>query len=158
MISRFFFPALVLSVLFLPQQNALAQQAPVDIEANEMEIIDADKRAIFRGQVDATRNGDHIKSDEMIVDYSEVKQADGTSKSQVSRLDANGHVTITTGKQVITGNWAKLDVLTDKLEVGGDVKLVEGKTILRGPKLFVELKTKRIVMSGGRVKGSFVPK
>jgi lipopolysaccharide export system protein LptA len=76
----------------------------------------------------------------------------------VSRLDANGHVTITTGKQVITGNWAKLDVLTDKLEVGGDVKLVEGKTILRGPKLFVELKTKRIVMSGGRVKGSFVPK
>jgi lipopolysaccharide export system protein LptA len=108
--------------------------------------------------VDATRNGDHIKSDEMIVDYSEVKQADGTSKSQVSRLDANGHVTITTGKQVITGNWAKLDVLTDKLEVGGDVKLVEGKTILRGPKLFVELKTKRIVMSGGRVKGSFVPK
>ncbi len=158
MIRKILYPALALSVLLLSHQQAAAQQAPVDIEANEMEIIDADKRAIFRGSVDATRNGDHIKSDEMIVDYSDVKQEDGTSKSQVSKLDANGHVTITTDKQVITGDWAKLNVLTDNLEVGGDVKVVEGKTILRGPKLSVDLKTKKLVMSGGRVKGSFVPK
>ena len=158
MIYRTLFSALALSVPLLSAQLALAQQAPVDIEANEMEIVDADKRAIFRGDVDAVRSGDHIKSDEMVVDYSEVKQADGTSKSQVSKLDATGNVTILTNKQVITGDWAKLNILTDQLEVGGGVKVVEGKTVLRGPKLYVDLKTKKLIMSGGRVKGSFVPK
>ena len=93
MIREILYPALALSVLLLPPQQAAAQQAPVDIEANEMEIIDADKRAIFRGAVDATRNGDHIRSDEMIVDYSDVKQdlvADGTSRRSDSALGRCG--------------------------------------------------------------------
>ena len=94
----------------------------------------------------------------MTVFYSDVKQADGTSKSQVSKLDATGNVTITTKNQVITGEWAKMDVLANTLIVGGNVKLVEGKTTLQGEKLNVDLNTNRTLMTGGRVKGSFVPK
>lgn len=133
-------------------------QSPVDVEANEMEIIDADKQAIFRGQVDAARDDQHIKSDLMTVFYSDVKQPDGTSKSQVTKLDATGNVTIITKKQTITGEWAKMDVQANTLLVGGHVKLVEGKTTLQGEKLTVDLDTNRTLMTGGRVKGSFVPK
>ncbi len=158
MIRKLLFPAAVFIVLATPPHLARAQQGPVDIEANEMEIIDADKRAIFRGSVDAVRTDARIKSDTMVVDYADVKQPDGTSKSEVSNMDAKGNVTITTKTQVITGDWAKMDVKANTLEVGGNVKVVQGKTVLSGPKLNVDLNTNRTVMSGGRVKGSFVPK
>ncbi len=123
-----------------------------------MEILDADKKAIFRGTVVAVRGTDTIKSDEMVVDYADTKQADGTSKSEVSKLDATGHVTIVTKSQVITGTAAMMNIKANTLLVTGDVKVVQGKTVLRGQKLNVDLNLNKTVMSGGRVKGSFVPK
>jgi lipopolysaccharide export system protein LptA len=51
-----------------------------------------------------------------------------------------------------------MDILANSLLVGGKVKLVEGKTTLQGENLTVDLNTERTLMTGGRVKGSFVPK
>jgi lipopolysaccharide export system protein LptA len=149
--------AFVLGLMAVPLRAAEKVSLPVEVEANEMEIIDANKQAVFRGKVDAVRGDQHIRSDIMTVFYAEVKQPDGTSKSQASKLDATGNVIITTRKQTITGDWAKMDILANTLLVGGGVKLVEGKTSLRGEKLTVDLSTERTLMSGGRVKGSFVP-
>lgn len=158
MIRKLMVSAFVLALMALPLRGAEQVSTPVEVEANEMEIIDADKQAIFRGKVNAVRGSQNIRSDVMTVFYADVKQPDGTSKSQASKLDAKGNVTITTRKQVITGEWAKMDILANTLLVGGRVKLVEGKTTLQGEKLTVDLNTERTLMSGGRVKGSFVPK
>jgi lipopolysaccharide export system protein LptA len=136
---------------------AQAQEESVNIEAGEMEIIDADKRAIFRGDVVAKRSSETINAQEMTVEYIDVKQADGSSKSEVNTMDCTGGVTITTPTQVITGNRAIFKVRKDELVVTGNVKVVQGKTVLRGPELLANLKTKRTVMKGGRVKGTFVP-
>jgi len=158
MIRKLVVSAAILGLMAAPLQSAEKVRSPVEVEANEMEIIDANRQAIFRGQVDAVRDGERIRSDLMTVYYADVKQPDGTSKSEVSKLDATGNVTITTKKQTITGEWAKMDVLANTLVVGGRVKLVEGKTTLQGEKLTVDLDTDRTLMTGGRVKGSFVPK
>ena len=158
MIRKLMVSAFVLALMALPLRGAEKVSTPVEVEANEMEIIDADKQAIFRGKVNAVRGSQNIRSDVMTVFYADVKQPDGTSKSQASKLDAKGNVTITTRKQVITGEWAKMDILANTLLVGGRVKLIEGKTTLQGEKLTVDLNTERTLMSGGRVKGSFVPK
>jgi lipopolysaccharide export system protein LptA len=158
MIRKLMVSAFVLALMALPLRGAENVSTPVEVEANEMEIIDADKQAIFRGRVNAVRGSQNIRSDVMTVFYADVKQPDGTSKSQASKLDAKGNVTITTRKQVITGEWAKMDILANTLLVGGRVKLIEGKTTLQGEKLTVDLNTERTLMSGGRVKGSFVPK
>ena len=157
MIRKLMVSAFVLGLMAVPLRAAEKVSLPVEVEANEMEIIDANKQAVFRGKVDAVRGDQHIRSDIMTVFYAEVKQPDGTSKSQASKLDATGNVIITTRKQTITGDWAKMDILANTLLVGGGVKLVEGKTSLRGEKLTVDLSTERTLMSGGRVKGSFVP-
>jgi lipopolysaccharide export system protein LptA len=87
-----------------------------------------------------------------------VKQPDGSTKTDATDLDAKGNVTITTPKEVITGDWAKFNPQTNKLVVGGKVKLVQGATVLTGNKLDADLDTDRMQMSGGRVKGSFLPK
>lgn len=131
---------------------------PIDIVSNEMEILDKEKKAIFRGAVDATKGTTNIKSDTLTVTYADVKQPDGTTKTDATDVDAQGNVTITTPKEVITGDWAKYNPQTEKLTVGGTVKLVQGTTVLEGNELLADLKTSRTQMKGDRVKGSFLPK
>lgn len=135
-----------------------AAPTPVDIVSNEMEILDKEKKAIFRGAVDATKGTTNLKSDELTVTYADVKQPDGTTKTDATDLDAKGNVIITTPKEKITGDWAKYDPQAEKLVVGGNVKLVQGTTVLIGQELHSDLKTNRTQMTGGRVKGSFLPK
>ena len=130
----------------------------VEIEAAEMEILETDKRAIFRGDVIAKRPGDTIRCAEMVVDYVDVKQSDGSSNTEVDSLDCKAAVTINTATQVITGDLARFALRKDLLTVTGNVKVVQGKTVIRGPRLTVDLKSKRTKMEGGRVKGTFVPK
>lgn len=127
------------------------------IDADSMEVIEAENRTIFRGNVVATRPTDKIVGDEMIVTTAQLKQSDGSVKTVTNFLDAKGHVTITTATQTITGDWAKFYIQEDKLEVGGNVRVVQGKTTVRGAKLVVNLKSNRMKLSGGRVRGSFVP-
>ena len=148
----------VATLLALPLGYAPAHAAgTVDIEADSMEIIDADHKTIFRGNVVAKRPTDTIQADEMVVSSSDEKQADGSNKSITSFVDAKGNVTIKARDAVITGDTAKFDVRHDQLVVGGDVKVVQGQTLLRGKVLNVDMKTFHLQMSGGRVNGTFVP-
>jgi lipopolysaccharide export system protein LptA len=149
-----FVTVLVLLFAFIRPATAASN---VDVEANEMEIIDAQHQTIFRGNVVAKRPTDQIHSDEMVVTNVDAKQTDGTMKSVTDFIDAKGNVTITTKTQTITGQWAKFYVQRDKLEVGGNVRVVQGDSSVKGEKLVLDLKTNHLQMSGGRVKGSFVP-
>ena len=130
---------------------------PVDIEADKMEIQDKENKAIFTGNVHAKRPDVTLDCDLLVVDFVDTKQADGTSKTEVANLDATGNVVIVTERQKITGEHATMDPRTDILVVTGNVVLTQGKTVLRGPKLNANLKTNKMDMTGGRVKGSFVP-
>jgi lipopolysaccharide export system protein LptA len=164
----------------------------VDIEADTMEILDEQKKAIFKGNVNAVRADVTLKCDTLVVTYTETTTTPGAQaakqnsdaepakqdggaqaaatdggsgtvdtsggkKTEVTFLDADGHVVIITDKQTVTGTTAHMDVKANKLWVKGGVKVVQGKTIMNGQQLFVDLKTNKSEMTGGRVKGSFVP-
>jgi lipopolysaccharide export system protein LptA len=129
----------------------------VDVEADSMEVLEAEKKAVFTGNVRAQRTGTRLDSDRMVVNYAEVVAADGSKRTDVTLIDAKGNVQITTARQVITGDHAILDVAGDLLTVVGNVVVREGDTVVRGAKLTADLKAKTSSMTGGRVKGSFVP-
>jgi lipopolysaccharide export system protein LptA len=149
----------------------------VDIEADSMEILDQQKKAIFKGNVNAKRGNVTLKCDSLVVTYTETattaKQQTGTQtatdggtqgtdqdggkKTEVTFLDAEGNVVIVTDKQTVTGKTAHMDIKANKLWVKGGAKVVQGKTIMNGQQLFVDLNTNKSEMTGGRVKGSFVP-
>lgn len=152
---------LMLSLLVaLAAPAARAQTAPgkeVTIEADQMEIVEKEHRAVFTGKVDAKRGDVRLTADKLVVLYEDVKQPDGTTKNDVSKLDATGNVTIVTSTQRITGQEARMDVKANKLVVTGGVQVVQGQTTLKGETLNVDLNTDKSQMSGGRVKGSFVP-
>ena len=150
----------VSALALIPQARAqtAVSAGAVDIEASEMEILETDKRAIFRGDVVAKRPTDTIRCAEMVVYYVDVKQPDGSSNTEVDKLDCKSAVTITTTTQTITGDLAVFQLRQNLLDVTGDVKVVQGKTVIRGPHLTVDLKSKRTKMTGGRIKGRFIPK
>lgn len=129
----------------------------VDIEADTMEILDEQKKAIFKGNVNAKRGDVTLKTDTLVVTYAETTDAKGEKKTEVTMLDADGNVVIVTNKQTVTGKTAQMDVKGNKLWVKGGAKVVQGKTVMNGEQLFVDLKTNKSEMTGGRVKGSFVP-
>ena len=153
--------AAAVTFLAVAAASAAAQTAtpasPVNIEADQMEILDAEKTAVFRGSVVAVRGDVTLKSDELKVIYAEVKQQDGSTKTDATDLDAKGAVSIITKRETITGDWAKFDPQENQLVVGGNVRLVQGATVLSGRELRADLDTDKVEMTGGRVKGSFLP-
>lgn len=148
----------IASALLLMGATQIVRAADnVQVDADSMEVVDTDHKTIFRGNVIATRPTDQIASAVMIVTTDDVKQPDGSTKSVTTFIDATGGVVITTSTQKITGDWAKFYVQEDRLEVGGGVKVVQGKNTVKGVKLSINLKTNHMQVSGGRVHGSFVP-
>jgi lipopolysaccharide export system protein LptA len=146
------------------QTPAKAPALPVNVEADQMEVRSAENIAIFTGKVDAKRGDTHMVSDRMTVHYAKRDAAatadpaaSGLSGSEVTLIEAEGQVRIETPGQVVTGNSATLDVLTDMLTVTGAVTVTQGKSVIKGTRLVSDLKKKTSQMAGGRVSGSFVP-
>jgi lipopolysaccharide export system protein LptA len=141
--------------------TALAQSArqprEVNIEADRMEVMDQQKRAIFIGNVDAHRGDIVFKTDKLIADYAETTRESGEKDTEVTFLEAAGNVVIETTQQRITGTWAKMDVKSNQVTVGGNVVVTQGSTVLHGQQLFVDLDKNTSEMTGGRVRGRFVP-
>ncbi len=134
------------------------KKQPVDIESDKMEIIDKKNKAVFVGAVKAVRGDTTLNSDKLVVDFIKEKNKQGKEKTVVTFLYATGNVVIITKKQRITGQWARMNVRKNTAVVGGNVVVHQGATIVKGKKLNINLKTNRSEMTGGRVKGSFVPK
>jgi lipopolysaccharide export system protein LptA len=128
----------------------------VDITADKMELQQDKKRAIFTGNVDAVRGNVRLKSQSLVIDYDEVKKGD-TSERQFKTLQADGKVVVTSKGQVINSDWAKMDIGANKIVMGGNVVVTQGATVLRGTQLNIDLNTGQSQLSGGRVRGRFVP-
>jgi len=131
----------------------------VDIESDTMEIFDKEKKAVFKGKVKAVRGKVTLNCETLNVTYTEEPdpKAQGEKKTEVTFLDADTNVVIVSGSQTVTGKTAHMDVKANKLWVKGSAKVVQGQTVMNGEQLFVDLNTNKSEMTGGRVKGSFVP-
>jgi lipopolysaccharide export system protein LptA len=142
-------------------QDATAPPKETNVEADEMEVIDAENKTIFRGNVVALRDTTTIKSDELVINNVDVKQPDGTTKSEVDVMHAKGHVFIKTESETITSEFADIHDRENTLEAWGKVKLLQDNNVVKGERLNVNMTTKHTVMKStgkGRVSGSFVPK
>lgn len=135
------------------QEASRPSDMGVDITAQTMTIDQNAKQVTFVGNVDATRGRVRLLSDRLIVDYEE---AEGGGR-RAKHLDARGNVRIITGDQTINSDWARLDVGTDTATMGGGVTVTQGSTVLQGNQLAIDLATGRSEMSGGGVRGRFVP-
>jgi len=86
--------------------------------------------------------------------------------TQISKIEARGEVVITSDQdQTTTSDWALYDVPAQLVTVGGNVVLMQGKNVLKGDRLVIDLKTgesrfenRGDTAAGGRIRALFMPK
>jgi lipopolysaccharide export system protein LptA len=86
--------------------------------------------------------------------------------TQISKIEARGEVVITSDQdQTTTSDWALYDVPAQLVTVGGNVVLMQGKNVLKGDRLVIDLKTgesrfenRGNTAAGGRIRALFMPK
>ena len=90
----------------------------------------------------------------------------GDAGNQISKIEARGEVVITTDQdQTTTSDWALYDVPAQLVTVGGNVVLTQGKNVLKGDRLVIDLKTGESRFentgngsTGGKIRALFMPK
>jgi lipopolysaccharide export system protein LptA len=158
---------------------------PIQIEAATLEMRDKKKEATFSGNVKVIQGDTTMTSKTLVVFYeSGGAPAGGTpaatpanakaaapskgapipaaapgpgGSSSIKRLEARGNVVVTQKDQVVTGETAVFDTKTNLVTMLGGVVLTQGKNVLRGDRLMVDMTTgvSRVESDSGRVQGLF---
>ena len=143
--------ALAVSAAPAAAQQRHDSNAPIDFNAQHMELQDKANRVLFSGSV-------QIRQAEMMLEAARVTVAytgqitDGSP--EVSRLDAAGGVTVTRPDQRATGQFAVYDVNKRIITMVGGVTLNQGANTVSGGRLVINLDTGRATIDGSGVGGS----
>lgn len=126
--------------------------APMEIEADTLDVHDANKKAIFNGNVWAHQGGMVIRSEELVAIYtgqsglSLANSGDDpgskTGAAQIVRVEAKRQVLITSKDgQSASADWANFEVKANTALLGGNVVVMRGKDMAEGPRLKIDLTT-----------------
>jgi lipopolysaccharide transport protein LptA/LPS export ABC transporter protein LptC len=123
--------------------------APIDVEADRLDVDDQAKVAIFRGDVHAVQGGFKVRTAEMRSHYTgnaglaqQLNASEQHGAAQLTRIEARGKVIVTSQNgQDATGDWADFDVKENKVTLGGDVVLTQEKNVVRGTRLVIDMAT-----------------
>jgi lipopolysaccharide export system protein LptA len=152
---------------------------PIQIEAATLEMRDKKKEATFSGNVKVIQGDTTMTSKTLVVFYDSTSAPAAapaanskaapkpapmqsatpgpTGSSSIRRLEAKGSVVVTQKDQVVTGETAVFDTKTNLVTMLGGVVLTQGKNVLRGDRLMVDMTTgvSRVESDSGRVQGLF---
>lgn len=156
-------------------QTALDSTQPIAIDADSLEVLQSESKAIFQGNVKAVQGDMVLQSNVMTVFYGAPKGT-GTAPSQgafgsLSRIDVSGNVRMRTTGESATAARGIYDAIANKVFLFGNVVLKRGGNVLKGSKLEYSLVSGSSVLSGGvganstpsassngsRVRGVFLP-
>ncbi len=160
--------------LALPAVAQMKKDTPIEISSDTLDVIQAEKKAIFSGNVIATQGTTNMRAGKMTVFYRDGAATESANAPQgIYRIDAEGSVVFTTPTETAIGDKAIYNVDADTIDVvGTSVTLTRGQNILKGSKLNYNMGTGRSILTGGvagstdvtgsgkptRVHGLFVPK
>ena len=149
---------------------AIDHDKPVEIVADSLEVLQANKQAVFTGNVIATQGNINMKASRMVVHYRDGAAANaantsGAAGQGIYKIEAEGKVFFASPQETAQGDSAIYNVDTDTIDLLGNVLLTREKNVLKGTRLNYNLATGRSVLSGGaavpgnsgRVRGLFLP-
>jgi lipopolysaccharide export system protein LptA len=122
--------------------------APIDFEADRIEVQDRTDRVVLSGNV-------HVRQQEMTLDSARmtVAYADNGNTTDVQRLDASGGVTLKSPSETARGAFAIYDVNRRLITMIGGVVLTREGSEVRGGRLVINLVTGRATVDGSAVGG-----
>lgn len=161
--------ALFVAAPFDPAQSQQAiasdPDAPIEIQADNLEVFRDQQVAVFIGNVDAQQGRMNLRTDQLRVTYRDDSDGGGGEGAavggRISRLEAVGNVQVSTEKERATGERGVYDIDTGTIVLEGGVRLFQDRNVLTGQRLVMNLDTGVTRLDGtpgsGRVKGVFQP-
>jgi lipopolysaccharide export system protein LptA len=170
------FAALALTCGAAVAQIETRSSAPIDITADQAEVIQSKCEAIWRGAAEAVQDQSRLRADTITVfsrpkpASSEPKPATAADASQAAcggtdRIEADGHVYYVTPERNARGDHAVYTQASDQIVMTGDVIVVQGQDVARGDKLIIDVANHQATMVStatgmgkpGRVRGVYFP-
>lgn len=149
----FKFLALLIVIAAVPASAQMLRghnsKAPVDFDADRIEVQDRADRVVLSGNVHVSQSGMTLDAARLTVAYA--KQ--GGQSVDVERLDASGGVVVRSSGDVARGNFAVYDLNRSLITLIGGVELNQNGNVLRGGRLVIDLNSGRAVVDGNTVGG-----
>ena len=141
---------------------------PIEITSDRLEAFDEKKMVVFSGNAIVTQGSRVIKAEKILLYYkNESRGATGKSAvkgmgkaGELEKIDAKGHVTVTEGDRVVTGDDAVYYQDAQKIVMTGNAVMHQGKNVVQGDKIEVFLNENRGVVEAPvnkRVKATIYP-
>lgn len=122
--------------------------APMDIEADTLDVLEASRQAIFKGTVKAQQGDFMVRAPEMVAFFvgqtgiGNALPAGDNKGAQIQRIEARHKVVITSKEgQTATGDNAVFDVKSNSVLMTGNVVVTRGKDVVQGSRLKIDLTT-----------------
>jgi lipopolysaccharide export system protein LptA len=133
-------------------------KAPIEITSDSLEVRQAERLAVFSGQVVAGQGTLRLTADRVEVTY----DAGGSDAATgaIRKMRAEGNVFLSNGSETAQGAWAEYDVAGGQMRMGGKVMLTQGGNAISGESLVIDLNAGTGRIEGGtgaRVQSVFVP-
>jgi lipopolysaccharide export system protein LptA len=150
-------------------QLAKNSDAPVDMTADELEVVNTQCLAIWRGSAEALQDDSRLRADILkIYNKSRGPAKPGETSQSCGALDhmeAQGNVFYVTPQQRVRGNAATYNSATTTITFTGDVVAAQGQNVIRGERMVINTATGQGQMQTdvkgrnkpGRVRGVFYP-
>ncbi|MCG6858470.1 MAG: lipopolysaccharide transport periplasmic protein LptA [Salaquimonas sp.] len=136
--------------------------APVEIEADRLEVVDKQGLAVFEGNVSVVQGSTLLKTKRLTVRYVSGKGAAGPG-GNIRTIEASGRVAVRSKDQTASADKAIVDMEKQMATLSGNVSISQGKNIVTGCVLTINLATNAATLqpcssNSGRVKMLFTPK
>jgi lipopolysaccharide export system protein LptA len=139
----------------------LSNDAPIQIQSDQLEIKDQEKRAFFTGNVQVVQGTTTMKAGKMTVLYKGEGASVTSGSTDIDKIFLDDTVFLTSGTQQATAEKGEFDMTSQTFVLSGkQVVLSEGANVFRGCKLTVQMATGQAKLDscGGRVEIMLDPK
>jgi lipopolysaccharide export system protein LptA len=148
-------------------QAPAVSNAPIDITADNLDLIDAERVQIWSGAVEAVQGTNRLRSSVLRV-YHAARPGGRPGQmgqwGEAQRMEADGPVYFVTPDSIAKGDRAVYELVPDEITITGNVVLTRGENVVRGDRLVIDVKTGRSTLASNqtgrgreRVRGVFYP-
>ncbi|MBO0141090.1 LptA/OstA family protein [Agrobacterium sp. Ap1] len=145
----------------------LSNDQPIQIQSDQLEIKDQEKKAYFTGNVNVVQGTTTLKAGKMTVQYKEKANGDGGAASissgnaDIDKIFLDDTVFLSSGTQQATAEAGQFDMASQTFVLTGkQVVLSDGPNVFKGCKLTVQMASGQAKLDscGGRVEIMLDPK
>jgi len=140
---------------------------PIDITADQLEVLQAENKAIFTGHVVAIQGDVRLNAEKMTVYYrqQEDKNKIVESRNSIRRIEVEQNVFLATAMETASGASGVYDVENHQITLHNNVVLTKDKNTIKGDQLVYDFNTGKSKITsggtqtapGGRVRALFIP-